>query len=155
MRKLLVLGFLLSKLSLAFGGFELANFSLGISSFTPSDWKSSTFLDAAWTPHWDLGFFTPRLGFGVSALKNGNDQRVFTSFYQAALMVPLVSIIGVEASFGYRSLHEGTLGSHPEWGFGLLVRPGEFVDRVYVCMSRFLLPENTISIFRVGVALSF
>jgi len=70
-------------------------------------------------------------------------------------MMPLFSLFAVEASFGYRSFHRDNLGSHPEWGGGFLLRPGEFLDRVYVCLSRYLLPNNTTSIYRVGLSLSF
>lgn len=135
--------------------FAWKNFSVGASNFTPSDWKSSAFLDAAWTPQVDFGSFAARLGLGASGPKDQNNTRFLTTYYQAAVMLPVVSLIWVEASFGFRSFHRDDIGSHPEWGGGFLLRPGEAIDRVYLCMSRYLIPNNTTSIFRVGLSFSF
>jgi len=137
------------------GALRWKNVSVGASSFTPSDWKSSTFLDVSWSPLYDFGPFAVRLGLGASSPQDANQKRFLSTYYQAAVMMPLVSLLGVEASIGYRSFHRDGLGSHPEWGGGFIFRTAEFLDRVYVCMSRYLLPENTTSIFRVGISLSF
>jgi len=137
------------------GALQLKNFSVGASSFTPSNWKSSAFIDASWTPQYDLGPVAVRLGLGASAPQDNEGNRFLSTYYQAAAMMPLFSLFAVEASFGYRSFHRDNLGSHPEWGGGFLLRPGEFLDRVYVCLSRYLLPNNTTSIYRVGLSLSF
>lgn len=137
------------------GTLEWKNVSFGASSFTPSDWKSSAFLDVAWTPQLDFGAVAARLGFGASGPKDGNQKRFLSTYYQAALMLPVISLISVEASFGFRTFHRDDIGSHPEWGGGFLLRPGEAIDRIYVCMSRYLIPDNTTSIFRVGISISF
>ena len=156
MKKLFLVLFLSSTCSWASSGaLQWKNVSIGASSFTPSDWKSSAFLDVAWTPLYDFGPFVARLGLGASGPQDANQKRFLSTYYQAAVIMPLFSFFGVEASFGYRSFHRDGLGSHPEWGGGFILRSGEFLDRVYVCMSRYLLPENTTSIFRVGIALSF
>lgn len=155
MRIWLALFLFVSSLSFAgSGSFQLKNFSIGAMRFTPTQWTGSVFPDLAWTPHWDAGPFAVRLGLGVSGPKDENNKRYLSSYYQAALMLPLVSLFGVEASFGYRTFHKDGVGSHPEIGGGFLLRPAEFLDRVYVCMSQYLIPNNTTSIFRVGVSLS-
>lgn len=154
----MILSLLLVFSSLSFAGsgaLQLKNFSVGASSFTPSDWKSSAFLDVAWTPQYDLGPIAARLGLGASAPQDAQGKRFLSTYYQAAVMLPVFSLFAVEASFGYRSFHRDNLGSHPEWGGGFLLRPGEFLERVYVCLSRYLLPENTTSIYRVGLSISF
>jgi hypothetical protein len=137
------------------GSFQLKNFSVGAMRFTPTNWTGSVFPDLAWTPHWDAGSFAVRLGFGASAPKDENNKRYLSTYYQAAVMLPLFSFFAFEASFGYRTFHKDEVGSHPEYGGGLLLRPAEFLDRVYICMSQYLVPNNTTSIFRAGVSLSF
>jgi hypothetical protein len=155
MRAILAFILVFSSLS-GFGStFEWKNFSFGASSFTPSDWKSSAFLDGSWSPQIDLGSVAVRLGLGASALKDSADKRFLTSYYQAAIMLPVISLLSVEGSFGYRTFHRDEMGTHPEWGGGFLMRPGEAIDRIYICMSRYLIPDNTTSIFRVGISISF
>lgn len=112
-------------------------------------------MDVAWTPQVDFGAVAARLGLGASAPKDQNNNRFLTTYYQAAIMLPVVSLFWVEASFGFRSFHRDNIGSHPEWGGGFLLRPGEAIDRVYLCMSRYLIPNNTTSIYRVGISISF
>ena len=57
-----------------------------------------------------------RLGLGASGPQDANQKRFLSTYYQAAVIMPLFSFFGVEASFGYRSFHRDGLGSHPEWG---------------------------------------
>lgn len=156
MRFLISLLLFLSTLSFAgSGSFQLKNFSVGFMRFTPTNWTGSVFPDLAWTPLWDAGSFAVRLGFGASAPKDGSDKRFLSTYYQAGLILPLFSFFAAEASFGYRTFHKDDVGSHPEYGGGFLIRPAEFLDRVYLCMSQYLLPNNPTSIFRFGLALSF
>lgn len=155
MRYLVTLCLFFSSFSLASSSLQLKNISVGAMRFTPTHWTGSVFPDLAWTPQWDAGSFAVRLGFGASGPKDEAGKRYLSTYYQAALMLPLVSLFSVEASFGYRTFHKADVGSHPEIGGGFLLRPAEFIDRFYVCMSQYLIPGNTTSIFRAGVSVSF
>ncbi|NBX91929.1 MAG: hypothetical protein EB078_11005 [Proteobacteria bacterium] len=156
MRYCLVVLALISSLSWASStSIELKNFSIGSVRVTPANWGTSVFPDLAWTPLADFGSFAVRLGLGASSPKSSAGNHFLTTYYQAAFMIPVVSIFGVEISGGWRSFHVDDIGTHPEWGGGFLVRPGEVLDRVYICMSQYLIPNNPTSIFRVGLAISF
>jgi hypothetical protein len=156
MRYLCLVLVVFSSLSLASSNtLELKNFSFGMARVTPSDWQTSVFPEVAWTPHLDFGSVLVRLGLGISSPKDSNESHFMTTYYQAGLILPVVSLFSVEAFGGMRTFHTRDIGTHPEFGGSFILRTAEFLDRFYISMSQYLIPENPTSILRIGMALSF
>lgn len=130
---------------------RIFDFALGGMRYTPLDtgWKTSTSVEIAWTPLIDLNWITLRGGLGVSWPKD-RAQQSFTAFqYEAAVIVPVASIFGIEANFGVRTFGDNG-GTQPEVGGAMVARIGEFFDRLYIGFGRLMIPGNPVNVFRVG-----
>ncbi len=136
--------------------YHFDDIQIGASRIKPTEvgWATSVSPNIAWTPLVDFDFVLTRGEFGFSWPSDANGSRFLSMNYQAFVMVPVWSLVLVEGGAGVQHWrYEGGL-TKPILSVNIVLRAGEFIDRVYFGYSRFLFSGTPVNQFSSGLAIN-
>jgi len=126
------------------------NFKIGFLRTNPANLESSTSPEAGWTPIFDMKVIALRGEISVFSAKRSTNSKFFISDYEVFVMLPIFNLVTVEAGGGIQNWH-GQEGVSPVATGGMMLRIGEFIDRLYVNYSRVFVKNNAANEFKVGL----
>lgn len=133
---------------------KLTNFKIGFLRTTPKLFESSTSPEIGWTPIVDFGVVAVRGDISIFSANRRADSKFFISDYEAYLMLPIFPIVTIEAGGGLQNWH-GQGGISPVLSGGIMIRIGEYIDRLSLNYSNVFVKDNGTKEFRVGMGFNF
>lgn len=154
LRLLVVLGFILGpSLHARSTKFLWSDFQFGATRYKPT-WQSNASIAIAWTPMLDMDKVLLRGELGFSWPYDRAGYRFLSTNYQGFLMVPVYSLLFAEAGAGFQNWRYQGGVTHPLFSFNVILRVGEFVDRIYFGYSHFFLSGAGVNQFSSGIAVN-
>lgn len=153
----LTLGALAMFCGASYGGIspvKLTNFKIGFSKTSPKIFPSSQSPEFGWTPIFDLGVIALRGDISVLSAKRSESSKFLITSYEALLMLPVLPLLTLEAGGGVQNWH-GQGGISPVVTGGLMIRIGDYIDRLYFDFSRVFAKNNETNELRIGIGLNF
>ena len=135
---------------------KITDFKFGAARVAPANLPNSVFLDLGWTPLLDLEPVGFRAEISIAGARDNTDKRFFISNYEGYVMLPIMSVVTIEAGGGLQYWHGANIGAVPVASTGIMFRVGELIDRLYINFSyAFLSSGNTARIVKSGIGFNF
>jgi hypothetical protein len=121
---------------------------------TGTGWDSSVTIFLGWSPILQFDSFALRGELGFAWPRDTYQNRFLSMNYEAYLMVPIWSLLSIEAGGGmqYWRYEGGT--TNPIASMNFCFRVEEWVDRVFFGYQRFFLAGRPVDQFRSGLAVN-